>query len=93
MYGSDDADDSIDEDKTKITIQQKTKYILHWVILIGGHLYVFWYIPITGNITLYESAECNYDRIENFGCRNFHENPALRVLYFIICIYLYLSSL
>ena len=54
---------------------------------------MFWYIPITGNLTLYETAECNYDRIEIFGCRNFHENPALRVLYAILCVYLYLSSL
>jgi hypothetical protein len=93
MYGSSEADSNIDESKTKITIQQKTKYILHWVILIAGHIYIFWYIPITGNMTLYESAKCNIDRRENFGCRDFHENTALRVLYVFICIYLILSSL
>lgn len=93
MYSQGETDDSIEESKTKITIQQKTKYILHWFILIAGHIYIFWYIPITGNMTLYETAECNYSRIANFGCRNFHENPALRVFYVLICMYLILSSL
>ena len=58
-----------------------------------GHIYVFWYVPINGNLVLYETAECDQGQKEYFGCKNFHENPALRILYAIICVYLYLSSL
>jgi hypothetical protein len=31
--------------ETFITIQQKCKYVLHWVNLVLVHLYVFWYLP------------------------------------------------
>ena len=45
--GDDDSD--IEDSRTKITNQQKTKFILHWLVLIGVHVYVFWFIPIKGN--------------------------------------------
>lgn len=51
--GNSDGDYHFVEDKIKITMQQKTKFILHWFVLIVGHLYVFWYVPIYGNIKLY----------------------------------------
>jgi len=51
--GSKDGDYDFVEDTIKITTQQKTKYILHWFVLIVGHLYVFWMVPIFGNLQLY----------------------------------------
>ena len=53
MYGNEESAGSLDEGRTKITNQQKTKFLLHWLMLIGGHIYVFWFIPITGNYELY----------------------------------------
>lgn len=41
--------------KTKVTNQQKCKYYLHWIVLIVVHIFVFWYIPISGNMTLFDS--------------------------------------
>lgn len=49
----------VDKAKTKITSQQKTKFMMHWVILIGVHIFIFWYVPIHGNYVLYAKAECD----------------------------------
>ena len=44
--------------KTQVTQQQKIKFYLHWFMLIFIHIFVFWYIPITGNMTLFDSPQC-----------------------------------
>jgi hypothetical protein len=75
MYGADDSGESqFDDTRTKITTNQKTKYVMHWVLLIGGHIFVFWYIPIAGNQTLYASPTCTEAREHTYGCKNFHKN-------------------
>jgi hypothetical protein len=66
---------------------------MHWIILIGSHIFVFWYIPISGNFLLYGSPECDEKLQDKYGCKNFHSNPLLRILYIIISIYLMLSAL
>mmetsp|Transcript_21579 Transcript_21579/g.33230 ORF Transcript_21579/g.33230 Transcript_21579/m.33230 type:complete len:306 (-) Transcript_21579:1125-2042(-) len=93
MYGAEEGGDSFDEARTKITNQQKTKYIIHWMILVCGHIYIFWFIPINGNYALYGQPQCNYAKKDFYGCMNFHENPYLRILYVFILFYLILSSL
>lgn len=51
MYGDDEEGNSnFDESRTKITFQQKMKYVMHWFVLIMLHIIVFWYVPITGNL-------------------------------------------
>lgn len=80
------------EEKTKITTQQKCKFYLHWIMIIFVHLFVFWYIPITGNNTLYDSPECPEDT-EQYGCKSFHKNIYLRLFYFFFIMYIMLSSL
>jgi hypothetical protein len=65
MYGSDEIGNSaLDSSRTKITHQQKTKFVLHWIILISSHLFVFWYIPISGNLQLYGDSECDLNQKE-----------------------------
>jgi hypothetical protein len=59
MYGSMNEDLEMDEAKTKITVQQKTKFFLHWILLIVIHVFVFWWIPINGNVILYGKAFCD----------------------------------
>ena len=49
MYDNEDGDSSFDESRTKITSQQKIKFMMHWTILIVGHILVFWFFPIRGN--------------------------------------------
>lgn len=94
MYGAGESGmNSIDSSRTKITEQQKTKFVLHWFILISSHLFVFWYIPITGNMQLYGNTECDPEQKEQYGCKDFHDNHSLRTFYIIICIVLMLSSL
>lgn len=39
-----------DNSRTKITAQQKVKYALHILTIVFFHLYVFWYVPIVGNL-------------------------------------------
>lgn len=48
-FGNEDDGSDIEDSRIKITAQQKTKFIIHWVVLIGVHVYCFWFIPIKGN--------------------------------------------
>jgi hypothetical protein len=94
MYGEDGAGaDMFDSSCSKITKQQKTKYVMHMIILVAVHLFVFWYVPITGNYQLYNTAKCDDVMGELYGCKNFHKNGYLRIFYVIMCTYLFLSSL
>lgn len=54
---------------------------------------MFWYIPISGNVQLYGDSECNPESKEQYGCKDFHDNPTLRKFYILICIVLGLSAL
>ena len=63
--------------RTKISIQQKLKYQLHMDLLIGIHIYIFWFVPIFGNLQLYGSPLCDKDKKKYYGCKDFHENPTL----------------
>ena len=62
---------SVDDARTKITTQQKTKYIMHIIILVAAHFTCFWYLPITGNVKLYGSPSCDQSMLETYGCKNF----------------------
>lgn len=84
-------EDEIDRARTRITKQQKCKYFIHWFMLVGGHIYIFWYIPIKTNIQLHNSALC--DRSNKYGCSNFHDNGYLRGLYMLLIVYLIFSSI
>ena len=62
MYGGEDNKASgFDQGKTKITSQQKCKYIVHMAILVFSHIFVFWFLPIQGNYKLYNQASCKKD--------------------------------
>jgi hypothetical protein len=94
MYGDESGQDqSIESTRTKITSQQKTKYVMHMLILVAVHIFIFWYIPIDGNFKLYGTSKCNEEQEKNYGCKNFHKNGYLKVFYAIVCVYLLLSSL
>lgn len=92
MYGAEAGGGEADDSRTKITTQQKTKYILHMFILIFSHILVFWYLPIKGNMTLYQTPICNEEKFKYYGCRNFHKNVYLRVYYILFLIYLVISA-
>jgi len=54
MYGDEGAGaGSFDDTRTKITKQQKAKFLMHWAILLTAHVFIFWVIPISGNYQLY----------------------------------------
>jgi len=93
MYGGEDGAGSFDDSKTKITSQQKCKFAMHWIILVVGHLFIFWYIPIHGNLKMYGQPQCNQAQVEDYGCKDFHNNFYVRILYLLVVIYLVISSL
>jgi hypothetical protein len=95
VYGSLNDDMDIDESRTKITHQQKTKFFLHWALLIFVHCFVFWWIPVTGNYILYGSTFCDASQGSKYpyGCRNFHDSTYLMIFYALCCLYFMLSSL
>jgi len=95
MYGADDDGNAVfDDSRTKITKQQRTKYFLHWGMILFFHFEIFWYIPVQGNLQLYLEPYCDpADRARyRYGCKNFESNFCLGVFYTLICIYLILSS-
>lgn len=87
----DDGSD-IEDSRVPITNQQKMKFIIHWVVLIGCHFYCFWFVPIFSNMQLYGTAACNEVQKDDYGCYNFKENPCLRELYLWFCLYLVVSG-
>lgn len=60
--GGDGDNNDIEDSRTKITSQQKTKFMIHWLILIFSHVYCFWLIPIKANFELYGTAACNEEQ-------------------------------
>lgn len=62
-------------------------------LLLIFHLYVFWFVPITGNLRLYGTPDCDHTKEIYYGCKNFHQNPFLRVFYIVLCGYLFLSAM
>lgn len=96
MYGDEGDDTSFSESKTRITAQQKLKFILHWALIIVVHVMIFWYFPISGNKTLYKGQPyCEPKETQQYpyGCKNFHDNTSLVVFYFLFCCYFTLSAL
>jgi ABC-type polysaccharide transport system permease subunit len=79
--------------RTKISIQQKVKYGMHMALLVLIHIYVFWYVPIRGNMALYGSPKCDKSKEKYYGCKDFHKNPTLKFFYLVLCGYLFLSAL
>ena len=61
-------------------------------MLIGSHIYIFWLLPIRGNITLYGDPMCDMKMYKYYGCRNFHKNVYLRVYYVFFILYLTVSA-
>lgn len=91
-FDANDDDNDVEDSRTKITHQQKTKFVLHWVMIFGVHFYCFWLVPIKSNYLLYGQAACDYSQKDFYGCYNFKENPALRILYILCVFYLIASS-
>lgn len=83
----------LDAARTPITGQQKTKFALHWVLLVASHLFVFWYVPLHGNYVLYDQPQCDLSQEKRYGCKDFRRNGYLRVFYLLLCLYLALSAL
>ena len=65
------------------------KYILHFIITIFSHGFVFFYLPIKGNINIANSIYC----IEGEDCNDFIYNPLLIIFYILYVIYLIGSGL
>lgn len=92
MYGE-ESSGSVDGSRTKITGQQKTKYILHLSVVIGSHIFIFWYLPIHGNMLLYGQPMCDESQEPYYACMNFHRNWHIRTFYLLLCVYLAISAL
>ena len=92
------------EEFNKILLQ---KYILHMVIIIISHLFIFFYCPMIGNNNIYGEVFCpekateknnddaevdNESEVEaDLKCNDFHYNVTLIIFYLIYIIY-YISS-
>jgi len=66
---------------------------MHMLILVGVHVFVFWVVPISGNLRLYDTSLCDPALVKYYGCKNFHQDIYLQIFYLIMCCYLLLSGL
>ena len=65
------------------------KYILHIVIVIFAHGFIFFYLPMKGNLNIGNAIYC----IEGEECNDFTYNPALVIFYCLYVIYFIGSGL
>ena len=65
------------------------KYLLHIIITIFSHIFIFFYLPMKGNLNIANSIFC----IEGEDCNDFIYNPALIIFYCLYVIYLIGSGL
>lgn len=65
------------------------KYILHLIITIFSHLFVFFYLPMKGNYNIANAIYC----IDGEDCNDFIYNPMLIIFYILYIVYLIGSGL
>jgi hypothetical protein len=65
------------------------KYILHIIVVILSHLFIFWYLPIQGNINLHNYHFCD----DTSDCNDFHYNGYLITFYIFYLCYIFFSAL
>ena len=58
--------------------------------MIIVHLFIFWYMPIQANITLYGEPNCGDTPIH--GCKDFRVNESLKTFYLWYLLFFYLSA-
>ena len=66
------------------------KYLLHLIIVIFGHLFVFFFMPMIGNKNLYNEIYCIEGKAE---CNDFLKNKFIIIFYFLYVIYFVGSGL
>jgi outer membrane biosynthesis protein TonB len=66
------------------------KYILHMVIVIFGHIFVFFFMPMCGNVNLNTRIFCLKDEKE---CNDFLNNKVIIIFYCLYVIYFIFSGL
>lgn len=66
---------------------------MHMLILVSVHVFVFWFVPIYGNLRLYGTSLCDPTLVKWYYCKNFHQDVYLQIFYLIMCCYLLLSGL
>ena len=68
------------------------KYLLHIVLTIFSHFFIFFYMPISGNYNIYNAAYC-IENINTEECNDFQKNIATIFFYILYLIYLTFSAL
>ena len=73
------------------------KYILHIVIVIAAHIFIFFYCPMIGNLNIFNTVFCQKEEDLEDGdespCNDFLNNKALIVCYWFYIIYFVSSGL
>ncbi len=68
-----------------------SKYILHVVTTIFSHVFIFFYLPITGNLNLNSKIYCPSG--SDLVCNDVLQNPFLISFYIIYLFYMFFSGL
>lgn len=63
------------------------KLLLHYILLIGVHLLVFWYYPLKGNFDKNNNNLYCDDLLDHATCNNFQINRSLQMFYILFLIY------
>lgn len=68
-----------------------SKFSLHVFITIFSHLFIFFYLPIIGNLNLNSVVYCPIG--STAPCNDISHNPYLIIFYFLYIFYLFFSAL
>lgn len=71
----------------KSEIAVVVKLLLHYILLIGVHLLVFWYYPLQGNFDKNNQNLYCEDPRDSEKCNNFQINLALQMFYILFLAY------
>mmetsp|Transcript_10287 Transcript_10287/g.15683 ORF Transcript_10287/g.15683 Transcript_10287/m.15683 type:complete len:179 (+) Transcript_10287:801-1337(+) len=67
----------------------------HWLVLIVSHIFLFFYLPIKGNLDHLDLPYCDFEERDKqqTTCNNIDQVGALMAFYVLTCCYLAVGSL
>lgn len=87
--------------RSKISLRTVQKFYFQWILLLGGHAMLFFYLPMQGNDKLHGTSYCDPSKLaENdasssnlqYQCNDLNQNKSIAIFYILCCFYFYVSA-
>lgn len=74
--------------KEEVNYPLMAKYVLHIFVILFSHLFIFWYLPMQGNVNLNNNYVC----VPGKQCNEFGSNFYIILFYLIYLVYIIFSA-